>query len=126
MVSAIEKGYPQREIAASAYRFQRQLEQGERVMVGVNKYETDHESNIPMLRIDETVQKQQLENLHAVKASRDAAKVKTCLDAVRIASTSGANLMPPIIEAAKAYCTQQEICDVLRETMGTYTDPAEF
>jgi methylmalonyl-CoA mutase, N-terminal domain len=126
MVSAIEKGYPQREIAASAYRFQRQLEQGERVMVGVNKYATDHDANIPMLRIDETVQKQQIANLQKVKASRDAAKVKSTLDAVRVASTSGANLMPPIIEAAKAYCTQQEICDVLRETMGTYTDPAEF
>jgi methylmalonyl-CoA mutase N-terminal domain/subunit len=127
MVAAIEKGYPQREIAASAYRFQRQLEQGERVMVGVNKYVSDQETaNIPVLRIDETVQKQQLENLRKVKATRDAAKVRACLDAVRVASTSGGNLMPPIIDAAKAYCTQQEICDVLRETMGTYTDPAEF
>ena len=127
MVSAIEKGYPQREIAASAYRFQRQLEQGERVMVGVNKYASDQETaNIPVLRIDETVQKQQVSNLAKVKSSRDAARVKTCLEAVRKASTSGGNLMPPIIDAAKAYCTQQEICDVLRETMGTYTDPAEF
>jgi methylmalonyl-CoA mutase N-terminal domain/subunit len=126
MVAAIEKGYPQREIAASAYRFQRQLEAGERVMVGVNKYATDHESNIPMLRIDESVQKKQIENLRAVKAKRDAARVAACLDAVRKASTSGKNLMPPIVDAAKAYCTQQEICDVLRETMGTYTDPAEF
>ena len=126
MVSAIEKGYPQREIAASAYRFQRQLEQGERVMVGVNKYVSESDANIPVLRIDEHVQKEQLDNLAKVKASRDAARVKACLDAVRVASTSGKNLMPPIIEAAKAYCTQQEICDVLRETMGTYTDPAEF
>ncbi len=126
MVSAIEKGYPQREIAASAYRFQRQLEAGERVMVGVNKYETDHAPSIPLLRIDDTVQKRQIENLQKVKASRDAARARACLDAVRKASTSGSNLMPPIVEAAKAYCTQQEICDVLRETMGTYTDPAEF
>jgi len=127
MVSAIEKGYPQREIAASAYRFQRQLEQGERVMVGVNKYTSDQETtNIPVLRIDDTVQKQQVANLEKVKSSRDAARAKSCLDAVRKASTSGGNLMPPIIDAAKAYCTQQEICDVLRETMGTYTDPAEF
>jgi methylmalonyl-CoA mutase N-terminal domain/subunit len=126
MVSAIEKGYPQREIAASAYRFQRQLEQGERTMVGVNKYVTDNDPHIPMLRIDDAVQKKQIENLAKVKASRDAARVKACLDAVRTASTSGKNLMPPIIDAAKAYCTQQEICDVLRETMGTYTDPAEF
>jgi methylmalonyl-CoA mutase N-terminal domain/subunit len=126
MVAAIEKGYPQREVAASAYRFQRQLETGERVMVGVNKYATDRDANIPMLRIDEVVQKKQIESLRAVKASRDADRVRACLDAVRKASTSGQNLMPPIIDAAKAYCTQQEICDVLRETMGTYTDPAEF
>jgi methylmalonyl-CoA mutase N-terminal domain/subunit len=128
MVAAIEKGYPQREIAASAYRFQRQLEANERVMVGVNKYATagDKDANIPLLRIDEEVQKKQVGNLRAVKASRDAAAVKASLDGVRAAAKEKKNLMPPIIEAAKAYCTQQEICDVLREVFGTYTDPAEF
>ena len=128
MVAAIEKGYPQREIAASAYRFQRQLEAGDRVMVGVNKYGSpkDGEANIPLLRIDEEVQKLQIKNLQAVKAKRDAGRVQACLDAVRAAAKDKTNLMPPIIEAAKAYCTQQEICDVLREVCGTYTDPAEF
>jgi methylmalonyl-CoA mutase N-terminal domain/subunit len=126
IVSAIEKGYPQREIAASAYRFQRQLEAGERVMVGVNKFVTDNDPQVPLLKIDEEVQKTQVKNLHAVKAKRDAAKVATCLEAVRAAATGNANLMPPIIEAAKAYATQQEICDVLRAVLGTYTDPAEF
>jgi methylmalonyl-CoA mutase N-terminal domain/subunit len=128
IVSAIEKGYPQREIAASAYRFQRQLEAGERVMVGVNKYDTGdaRDANIPLLRIDEAVQKRQVENLRAVKASRDAVAVSARLAAVRDAAKSGTNLMPPIIEAAKAYATQQEICDVLREVFGVYTDPAEF
>jgi methylmalonyl-CoA mutase N-terminal domain/subunit len=128
MVAAIEKGYPQREIAASAYRFQRQLEAGDRVMVGVNKYALDGEGDakIPLLKIDEEVQKKQVANLRAVKASRDAAKVKACLDGVRAAAKDKKNLMPPIIEAAKAYCTQQEICDVLRDVFGTYTDPAEF
>lgn len=129
MVAAIEKGYPQREIAASAYRFQRQLEAGDRVMVGVNKYENGDDAkdvNIPLLKIDEEVQKRQVENLHAVKAKRDAARVKSCLEGVRQAAKERTNLMPPIIEAAKAYCTQQEVCDVLREVFGTYTDPAEF
>lgn len=128
MVAAIEKGYPQREIAASAYKFQRQLEAGERVMVGVNKYgdgmATD--ASIPLLRVDEEVQKRQVANLTKVKASRDAAKVTACLGAVRDAAKNKTNLMPPIIEAAKAYATQQEICDVLRNVFGTYTDPAEF
>jgi methylmalonyl-CoA mutase N-terminal domain/subunit len=126
MVSAIEKGYPQREIAASAYRFQRQLESGERVMIGVNKYDTGSNVDVPTLRIDEAVQASQIANLRRVKASRDTARVQAALGAVRAAAGSGANLMPPIIEAARAYCTQQEICDVLREVLGTYTDPAEF
>jgi methylmalonyl-CoA mutase N-terminal domain/subunit len=129
MVSAIEKGYPQREIAASAYRFQRQLEADERVMVGVNKYTVQNEGKVPLLKIDEAVQKHQIDNLHAVKAKRDPSVVKACLEAVRAAAAAPAgkqNLMPPIILAARAYCTQQEICDVLRGVFGTYTDPAEF
>jgi methylmalonyl-CoA mutase N-terminal domain/subunit len=127
IVSAIEKGYPQREIAASAYRFQRELEAGERVMVGVNKYAgAGDKSNIPLLRIDEAVQKTQVENLHRVKASRDADRVEQALEGVRVAAREGRNLMPPIITAASAYATLQEVCDVLREVMGTYADPAEF
>jgi methylmalonyl-CoA mutase N-terminal domain/subunit len=132
MVAAIEKGYPQREIAASAYRFQRELERGERIMVGVNRHATDTAAGgVPTLRIDETTEHTQVENLRKVKAARDAARVRDALDAVRAAAkaapgTEGSNLMPPIIDAAKAYCTQQEICDVLREVFGTYTDPAEF
>jgi methylmalonyl-CoA mutase, N-terminal domain len=129
IVSAIEKGYPQREIAASAYRFQRQLEAGERAMVGVNKHADDDAASIPLLRIDEAVQRKQVDDLRRVKASRDAGRAKAALDGVRGAAleTSGrANLMPPIIDAAKAYCTQQEICDVLRDVFGTYSDPAEF
>ncbi|MEZ4263978.1 MAG: methylmalonyl-CoA mutase family protein [Polyangiaceae bacterium] len=128
MVAAVEKGYPQREIAASAYRFQRQLEADERVMVGVNKYASDDDrgANIPLLKIDEAVQKQQVDNLAAVKAKRDAGRVKDALEGVRAAAREKTNLMPPVIEAAKAYCTEQEICDVLREVCGTYADPAEF
>ncbi len=131
IVQAIEKGYPQREIAASAYRFQRQLEAGERVMVGVNKYESGRAADVPLLRVDETVHETQVENLRRVKASRDPARVKQALEAVRAAAqkpggAEGSNLMPPIVLAAKAYCTQQEICDVLREVLGTYSDPAEF
>jgi methylmalonyl-CoA mutase N-terminal domain/subunit len=131
MVSAVEKGYPQREIAASAYRFQRQLEADERVMIGVNGYLNDEKgAAIPLLKIDPTVQETQVRNLAKVKATRDPDRVEASLDAVRAAASMksgpGSNLMPSIIEAAKAYCTQQEICDVLRDVFGTYTDPAEF
>jgi methylmalonyl-CoA mutase N-terminal domain/subunit len=126
IVAAIEKGYPQREIAASAYRFQRQLEANERVMVGVNRYVVDKDPAIPLLKIDEDVQRRKVEGLRQLKAERDAGLVGSRLEAVRDAAARGTNLMPPIIDAAKAYCTQQEICDVLRAVMGTYSDPAEF
>ena len=124
-------GHPQREIAASAYRFQRQLETTERVMVGVNKYADETPQTIPLLRVDGTVQETQVARLRAVKASRDMGLVRARLDAVALAAkgepgAEGSNLMPHIILAAKAYCTQQEICDVLRDTLGTYSDPAEF
>ena len=127
IVTAVEQGYPQREIAASAYRFQQQMERGERVMVGVNGYVSDGGgSKIPLLRIDERVQATQIANLRAVKASRNPAEVHESLAAVRAAAGSRENLMPPVIRAAKAYATQQEICDVLRDVMGVYSDPAEF
>ena len=128
MVAAVEKGYPQREIAASAYRFQRQLEANEKLMVGVNGYVAAKENgtNIPLLRIDEEVQRTKMAGLKELKSKRDAARVTAALDAVRAASKTRANLMPPIIDAAKAYCTEQEICDVLREVFGTHSDPAEF
>jgi methylmalonyl-CoA mutase, N-terminal domain len=126
MVSAIEKGYPQREIAASAYRFQREVDAAERVMVGVNRYAATNEKAIPLLRIDDQAQKTQLQNLATVKASRSREAVASSLAAVREAARGKDNLMPPIIAASSAYCTEQEICDVLREVMGTYSDPAEF
>jgi methylmalonyl-CoA mutase, N-terminal domain len=126
MLRAIEHGYPQREIARSSYEFEQELNRGERVVVGVNGYRQNEGSAIPTLRIDPRLQEQQVENLRRVKRERDAEKAQAALARVREAATGGANLMPPIIDAAKAYCTQQEICDVLRDVFGTYTDPAEF
>jgi methylmalonyl-CoA mutase N-terminal domain/subunit len=126
MVVAVEKGYPQREIAASAYRFQRELEDDERVVVGVNRYVASSEKNIPTLRIDEEVQRSQCANLAKVKAGRNQDAVRNALSAIGEAARSTQNLMPPIIGAASVYCTEQEICDVLREVMGTHSDPAEF
>ena len=125
MVSAIEKGYPQREIAASAYRFQRQLEAGERVMVGVNKYDVDDGGESPAA---------QDRRRGASEAGREPASGegeagrrawcrRASTPSAPRAATGGANLMPPIIVAAKAYCTQQEICDVLRAVFGTYSRP---
>ncbi|MEZ4219874.1 MAG: methylmalonyl-CoA mutase family protein [Polyangiaceae bacterium] len=127
MIVAVEKGYPQREIARSAYEFERQLNDGTRVMVGVNGYRNEAEGDpIPTLRIDETVQKDQMARLAEVKAGRSRTDVESALTAVTRAAEDGSNLMPPIIAAARVYCTEQEICDVLRSSFGTYDDPAEF
>ncbi len=126
MVRAVEQGYPQREIAASAYQAQRALERGERVMVGVNRYRMDEGDPIPMLKIDEQIQQDQCHALAEVKAGRSAEELRQALEAVRQAARGDANLMPPIIAAARAYATEQEICDVLRDEMGTYSDRAEF
>ncbi|MBI5514944.1 MAG: methylmalonyl-CoA mutase [Deltaproteobacteria bacterium] len=126
MVVAVEKGYPQREIAAAAYRFQRQLDRKEKVQVGVTDFVMNEPSRIPILKIDEGVQRTQCDALARVKAARDPERVRASLQAVRDAARGTANLCPPIIEAARALCTEQEVCDVLREVLGTHTDPAEF
>ncbi|MFP6686545.1 MAG: methylmalonyl-CoA mutase family protein [Polyangiaceae bacterium] len=127
MVVAVEQGYPQREIASSAYEFQRALERGERVMVGVNRFEMEEEgSAIPLLKIDESTQRAQLDRLGKVKAERDNDAVREALSAIREAARGTDNLMPPIIQAASLYASEQEICDVLRDVMGTHTDSTEF
>lgn len=130
MVAAIEAGFPQREIAASAYRFQQEIDQKRRIMVGVNGCMSDAEQDaatkIPVLKIDEAVQREQTEALGRIKAGRSAVDVQKALAAVRRSAGTTENLMPVIIDAARVYVTEQEICDVLRDVMGTHTDPAEF
>ncbi len=126
MVEAVERGYPQREIAASAYRLQQQIESGEKIVVGVNKYEQDEEPDIPMLRIDETIQREQIENLARVKAERDDGAVAKALGRIADDCRADRNVMPGIIEAAKVYCTEQEVCDVFRDVFGQHQDRPEF
>lgn len=126
MVEAVERGYPQREIAASAYRLQRQIESGEKTIVGLNKYEQDEQPDIPTLRVDESIQKEQVESLAKVKAERDSAAASTALVAIADACRSDRNVMPSIIDAAKAYCSEQEICDVFRQVFGQHQDRPEF
>lgn len=127
MVDAIDAGYPQREVAANAYRLQRALESGERIMVGVNAYcDPEEGEDIPTLRVDERVQRAQVAFLAEVKGGRDDARVHTALRVVRETAAGDGNLMPPIIEAAKAHCTEQEICDVLRDVFGQHQDTPQF
>lgn len=126
MVEAVEHGFPQREIASNAYRLQRSLDSGERVVVGVNRFITEGDAKIPVLRIDERVQEEQCQALANVKRDRDDSRVLDALMGVRKAAEGDQNLMPPMIEAAKAYCTEEELCNVLREVFGEYSDRAEF
>jgi methylmalonyl-CoA mutase N-terminal domain/subunit len=126
MLNAIEAGYPQREIGKSAYEFERKLHAGERKVVGVNVHCHDEQVEIPVLRVDEGVARRQLAALGAMKAGRSPRDVVEALEAVRRAARDGNNLVPPVIAAARVYCTEQEICDVLREVFGVHTDPAEF
>ena len=125
MLSAVESGYPQREIAHSAYELERQINKGERVVVGVNRYREEGErERIPTLRVDEDAARAQVEALRRVKAERSSVAVERALDGVRRAAESKTeNLVPQVIEAAKAMATEQEICDVLRGVFGAYTDP---
>ncbi|MBK6812474.1 MAG: methylmalonyl-CoA mutase family protein [Sandaracinaceae bacterium] len=126
MVEAVERGYPQREIAASAYRYQQQLERGEKIVVGVNGYQQAVDPKIPMLRVDESMQLTKVAGLTKLKAERDQDKVRVALQDIRETCRTDANLMPPIIAAAKAYCTEQEICDVFRDVFGRHQDRPEF
>jgi methylmalonyl-CoA mutase N-terminal domain/subunit len=126
MVEAVEHGYPQREIAASAYRLQQQIESGEKTVVGVNRYEQEEQPDIPTLRVDESIQKEQVEALAKVKADRDDALVSKSLAAIADACRNDRNVMPSIIEAAKVYCTEQEVCDVFRDVYGQHQDRPEF
>ncbi len=126
MVSAIEAGFPQAEIADAAFRFQRQIESGERVMVGVNKYAVDEETYVPPLEIDDAVETEQIAKLNAVRRRRNSKAVKRSLEDIRRACEKGQNVMPYCIEAVKNLATVQEICDVYREVYGEYRDPGIY
>ena len=125
MVAAIERGFPQAEIAESAYKYQKQIDLGEKVIVGVNKYVTDHPP-ITIWRMRSEIEERQLRRLREVKQMRNNAKVKELLDQIRKASQDEENLMPHIINAVREYATIQEICDLWRDVFGRYSDPGYF
>jgi len=119
-VEAIEEGFIQNEIARSAYEYQRQIETGEKIIVGVNKFQSQGGDTIPILKIDSNIQQQQVEKLRRFKNERDRAKVDQCLQALNDKAGSGENLMPAVIEAVENRCTLGEIADELRSVFGEY------
>jgi methylmalonyl-CoA mutase N-terminal domain/subunit len=125
IIRAIELGFPQQEIADASYQYQRQLDRGEKVVVGVNKYEmADDRTALEILRVDNDVERRQAARVRERKAARAAATVRERLADVQRAARSGENLMPPIIAAVKGEVTVGEISDIFREVFGVYRDPA--
>jgi methylmalonyl-CoA mutase N-terminal domain/subunit len=122
MEAALESGWVQREIADASYRFQREVDDGERVIVGVNRHAVTEELAIPILAMDPAGETRHLERLNRVRRERDQELVRRRLEELRVAAQGPANLMDPIIEAARAYATLGEICDVLREVFGVYQE----
>jgi methylmalonyl-CoA mutase N-terminal domain/subunit len=127
MIRAVEEGYPQREIAESAYQHQREIETGDRTIVGVNRFKNENEgSNVALLKIEDQVAHRQQEKLKALKARRDAGAVQRALARVEGACRGRENLMPVLIDAVKAYVTLGEISDVYRRVWGAYREAASF
>jgi methylmalonyl-CoA mutase N-terminal domain/subunit len=126
MVTAIEKNYPQLEIADAAYQYQKQIDEKEKTVIGVNKYVTGEELPVEILQIEEELERNQIEWTNGVKSSRDNRKVKAALQRLGEAAQGNDNLMYPIVDAVKAYATEQEICDVFRTVFGVYRDPGVY
>jgi methylmalonyl-CoA mutase N-terminal domain/subunit len=128
MVEAVKRNYPQREIAEASFRYQQELDDGQRKMVGVNAFtEGNDAGEIPILRIDPALEGKQVERLHRARAGRDAAAADRALAALREAAADpGRNLMPPLLDAARAHCTEGEIVEELQGVFGTYTETPVF
>jgi methylmalonyl-CoA mutase N-terminal domain/subunit len=122
MVEAVEQGFPQREIAESAYRFQQAVEKREKQIVGVNAFVEDDEPPVPTLYIDEQAAEAQLARLAAVRARRDQARVETALWRLQEAARGTDNTMYPLLDCVRAYATVGEMCDALREVWGEYEE----
>jgi methylmalonyl-CoA mutase N-terminal domain/subunit len=120
VIPAIEKGFFQREIANAAYQYQREIEEKQRIIVGVNEHCTDEKIKVPLLQIGGDVANRQIARLHKTKRERDNEAVRKTLAEVRKAAEGTNNLMPPILKAVKAYASVGEICDILRDVFGEW------
>jgi methylmalonyl-CoA mutase, N-terminal domain len=127
VIPAIKENFFQREIADASFRYQHEVEQKQRIIVGVNRYELEDEPEVEILRIDPTLEGKQIERVRALRGRRDSAAVEAALARLKQAAARDRdNLMPPLVEAARAYVTLGEMCDALRETWGTWTETPVF
>ncbi len=124
VLKCIEEGYLQREIANAAYRYQREIEKKERIIVGVNDYVMEEDqSDIPILRIDESMAVEQSTFLQKIREDRDNDKVKRTLEDLVTAAKGNGNTMKAMLDCVRVYATEGEICDALRPVFGEYTEP---
>jgi methylmalonyl-CoA mutase N-terminal domain/subunit len=119
---AIERGYVQQEIQNAAYEFQQAVDRLESVVVGVNRFTTDEEHTVPIFRVDEALERKQVERLRALRAQRDSQAWRAALGRVEGAARNGDNLMPHIVAAVEAYATVGEISDALRKVFGEHNE----
>lgn len=126
MLRAIEKGFVQREIQESSYKYQKDVESTQRTVVGVNEYVMEETIAMDLLKVNPEVEKKQKERLQQIKTTRDTARVEQALRALRKGAQTDENVMPLIVDAVKYYATIGEICDVLREVFGEYKAPVIF
>jgi methylmalonyl-CoA mutase N-terminal domain/subunit len=126
VIPAIEKGFFQREIAESAYRYQKETDENKRIIVGVNRYKLDEEPSIPILKMDEKGEERQINRLKKLRSERDATKVQKHLQRLRKAAEGDENLMPFILDCIHSYATLGETCDILREVFGEYKEQAIY
>jgi methylmalonyl-CoA mutase N-terminal domain/subunit len=126
VIPAIVKGFFQREIAESAYRYQKETDENKRIIVGVNSYKLDEETSIPILKMDEKGEERQINRLKKLRTERDASKVQNNLQRLRKAAEGDENLMPFILDCIHSYATLGETCDVLREVFGEYKEQAIY
>jgi methylmalonyl-CoA mutase N-terminal domain/subunit len=126
VIAAIEENFQQREIAEASFRYQAEVEARQRVVVGVNRYVLEDESELEILRIDPALEQQQVARVQALRDRRDSAEVERTLARVKQGAERDENLMPLLIEASRAYVTMGEMCDALRETWGTWRETPVF
>jgi methylmalonyl-CoA mutase N-terminal domain/subunit len=126
MVQAIEQNYPQREIAEASFRYQEEVESGQRIIVGVNGYQVEDELPLEILRIAPELERKQIGRVQAVRAARDGAAVESALTALREAAAGDDNLLYPLLDCARAHCTEGEIIQSLQRVFGTYTETPVF
>jgi methylmalonyl-CoA mutase N-terminal domain/subunit len=126
MVEAIKQNYPQREIAEASFRLQEEIERGERIIVGVNRYQQDDDGGLALLRIPEELERKQIGRVQAVRAGRDPEAAEAALSALREAAAGDTNLMEPLLDCARANVSEGEIVQSLQRVFGTYTETPVF